>query len=98
MDEKTLDKQFNKLMHRTRLKDVFKKVDTLDECDIILFMYTNKPRRDIFVTKNEFKEKILHQYNEINTDNFVLQYLKYTNPRHASNKLPIKLIDRAFSQ
>ena len=95
MDEKTLNKRFNKLMTKTSLKGMFKKVDTLDKCDIVLFLYTNKPHyRIFFTTKKEFKEKILPQYN---TDNGVLRYLKYTNP-HASNKLPFKLIDKAFSK
>ena len=87
MDERTIDKRLNKLMNKTRLKGVFKKVDNFEECDIVLFMYTDKPCRDIFVTKKEFKKKILPQYNEINTDNLVLRYLKHTNPRYNNNKL-----------
>ena len=96
MDEKTIDKRLNKMMCKTRLKGVFKKVDTLEECDIVLIMFDDKPYRDIFTTKKEFKEKILPQYNEINTDNLVLRYLKYTNSRRTSNKLPNRLIDRTF--
>ena len=98
MDEKALEKKFNKLMTKTTLKGVFKKVDTLDKCDVVLILYFDEHRCNNFLmTKNEFKERILPQYNEIiNTDYCVLRYLKYTNPRHASNKLPVKLIDRAF--
>ena len=49
--------------------------------------------------KKEFKEEILPENNEINTDDdFALRYLKYSNPRHAANKLPDKLLDRAFSR
>ena len=98
MDEKALEKKINKLMTKTSLKGMFKKVDTLDKCDVVLILYNDKPHYNSFFTaKNEFKERILPQYNEIiNTDYCVLRYLKYTNPRHASNKLPFKLIDRAF--
>ena len=67
MNEKSFIKKLDKIMCKTRLKGVFKKVDTLEECDIVLVMYG-----DIFVTKKGFKEKILPQYNEINTDNLVL--------------------------
>ena len=96
MNEKTIDKRLNKIMCKAWLKGVFKKVDTLEECDIVLIMFDDKPCRDVFTTKKEFKEKILLQYNEINTDNLVLRYIKYTNPRRISNKLPNRLIDRAF--
>ena len=100
MDEKAFDKKFKRLMTKTSLKGMFKKVDTLDKCDVVLVMYYDEPNYEsFFATKKEFKEKILCENNEINTDNdFALQYLKYSNPRHAANKLPNKLLDRAFSR
>ena len=93
MDEKTIDKRLNKLMSKTRLKGVFKKVDNFEECDIVLFMFTDKPYHDLFVPKKDFKEKILPQPV---VENFVLRYLKHTNPRYNNNKLSNRLIDRAY--
>ena len=52
-----------------------------------------------FATKKGFKEEILPENNEINTDDdFAVRYLKYSNPRHTANTLPNKLLDRAFSR
>ena len=96
MDEKTRDKRRNKLISKTRLKGVFKKVDTLYECDIVLIFLDGNPYPNIFfVPKKEFKEKILPQPN---VENFVLRYLKNTNPRYNNNKLPKRLIDRFYSK
>ena len=61
MDEKTIDKRVNKLISKRRLKGVFKKVDNLEECDIVLLILKNNPYINIFVHKKEFKEKILPQ-------------------------------------
>ena len=72
---------------------MFKKVDTLDKCDVVFVMYYDEPNYEcFFTTKKGFKEEILPD------DDFALQYLKYSYPRHAVNKLPNKLLDRAFSR
>ena len=57
MDEKTIDKRLNKMMCKTRLKGVFKKVDTLEECDIVLIMFDDKPCHDLFFPKKILKKK-----------------------------------------
>ena len=94
MDVKTIDKRLNKLIRKTSLKGVFKKVDTLEECDIVLLMSKNKPCWDIFVTKIDFQEKITPELFMVN---FVFRYLKHTNPRYDNNKLSKRLIDRGYS-
>ena len=80
-------------MTKTSLKVVFKKVDTLYECDIVLIILEDDPYHNIFVTKKDFKDKVLNQRDE---GDFVLRYLKYTNPRHVSNKLPNRLLSSGF--
>ena len=91
MNEKAFDKKFKSLMTKTKLKGMFKKVDTLDKCDVVLVMYYNNPKHDcFFVTKKGFKEEILPD------DDFAVRYLKYSNPTHATNKLPKKLLHKAF--
>ena len=93
MAERTIDKQLDKLMCKTMLKGVYKKVDNLEECDIVLLTHINKLNRGIFVRKKDFKEKILPQPN---VENYVLRYLKHTNPRFNNNKLSNRLIDKGF--
>ena len=80
-------------MTKKSLKGVFKKVDTLYECDIVLIMLEDDPYHNIFMTKKGFKDKILDQPD---VEKFVLRYLKYTNPRHASNNLPRGLLNIGF--
>ena len=95
MAEKTIDKQLDKIMRKTKLKGLFKKVVNLEECDIVLLIHINKLNREIFVPKKELKEKILPQPA---VENYVLRYLKHTNPRYNNNnnKLPKRLIDSAY--
>ena len=95
MAEKTIDKRFNNLLSKTKLKGVFKKVDNLEECDIVIIFLDNSPHRNIFVPKKDFKEKILAQLNE---GNYELRYLKHTNPRYNNNKkLSKRLFDGCYS-
>ena len=48
MDEKAFDKKFKRLMTKTSLKGMFKKVDTLDKCDVVLVMYYDEPNYECF--------------------------------------------------
>ena len=97
MDEKALEKKFNKLMTKTSLRGMFEKVDTLDKCDVVLILYSEDHGcNKFFTTKKDFKEKISEFSEILNNAYCLLRYVKYTNPRHASNKLPYKLIDKAF--
>ena len=94
MDEKTLDKRLNKLIRKSGLKGIFKKVDNFEECDIVLFMFDDKPGHDLFITKKDFKEKILPRPV---VGDFVLRYLKHTNPRYNNNLLLSKrIIDKGY--
>ena len=91
MNEKAFDKKFKSLMKKSRLKGMFKNVDTLDKCDVVLVMYYDEANYEcFFVIKKGFKEEILPD------DDFAVRYLKYSNPRHATNKLQKKLLDKAF--
>ena len=89
MNEKAFDKKFKSLMTKTKLKGMFKKVDTLDECDVVLVMYYNPKYDCSFVIKKEFKEEKLPD------EDYAVRYLKYSNPRHTTNKLPRKLLGKA---
>ena len=48
-------------MRKTELKGVFKKVDNLEECDIVLLIHINDMYREIFVPKKSLK-KIYYPY------------------------------------
>ena len=58
MNEKAFDKRFKRLMTKTSLKGMFKKVDTLDKCDVVLVMYYNEPNYECFLRpKKGLKKK-----------------------------------------
>ena len=48
MKEKAFDKKFKSLMTKTKIKGMFKKVDTPDKCDLVLVMYYDEPNYECF--------------------------------------------------
>ena len=93
MDAKAVDKLYIKLMTKTRLKGVFKKVDTLEECDVVLIMYMGQTMSYNFVTKKVFYEKMLN----ITSPMMMLYYLKYSNPRPSAS-VSRRLMDKVLFQ
>ena len=49
MNEKAFDKKFKSLMTKSKIKGIFKKVDTLDKCDVVLVMYYDEPNYECFL-------------------------------------------------
>ena len=94
MGETTINKRFNKIMCRRKLKYLFKKVDNLEECNIVLLIpINNKLNKDSIHPKKDFKEKILPLPA---VEKYVLIYLKHSNPRYNKNLISKDRIDKAF--
>ena len=90
MDDETKNKKIRKFINKSNIKGIYKKVDNLEECDMVFMINIKKLSKKKFTTKENFIEDILPD-PDWDLDDYGLVYLKHSNPRNKSNNLPHRL-------
>ena len=97
MDHKILDKKFKKFINTPPIKGLFKREDILDRCDYVIVITTiyKKAVYKIFtLTKKRFKEMLVKNEELNDESKYFIRYLKLSNPKYNTNKLPNRLLDQ----